>query len=168
MLETIFGESEGGKGQLAATEIDEQKFLRAKRGLIGEGIDADTAEINLRKLAEVVVAITNAERPGDLSLRETVDQYHPPNEFVLFHREHPWILQCDVSDIPFGKAHRTGTTSVGRGVAQLPARVNWGLGFIPSGRSLAVSVIANGTKSASPALPALPGVLAMPACDYQR
>ena len=65
MFETIFGESEGGKGQLAATEIDEQKFLRAKRGLIGEGIDADTAEINLRKLAEVVVASTKAEPPVD-------------------------------------------------------------------------------------------------------
>lgn len=73
-LETIFGESEGGKGQLAATEIDEQKFLRAKRGLIGKGIDADTAEINLRKLAEVVVASTNAEIDGALRLASEMDQ----------------------------------------------------------------------------------------------
>ena len=46
---------------------------------------------------------------GDIPLRETIDEYRPPNEFALLHAEHPWILRCVESEISNGKAQRTGT-----------------------------------------------------------
>ncbi|XZE52351.1 hypothetical protein SH139x_004044 [Planctomycetaceae bacterium SH139] len=45
----------------------------------------------------------------NLSLRSSIDEYHPPNELVLFHAEHPWILRRIESEIPNGIIQRTGT-----------------------------------------------------------
>lgn len=73
-LETLFSNSEGENQGLAITEIDEQRFLRAKRELTGVGIDADMAEANLRKVADVVIESTNAEIDGAIKVASEMDQ----------------------------------------------------------------------------------------------
>ena len=73
-IQTLFGSGDGGESPKAVTKLDEERFVRAKNELIGEGVDADSAEINLRKVAEVIIANTNARINGALRVASQLDQ----------------------------------------------------------------------------------------------
>ena len=73
-LEEIFGEENDEESDLVITSLDERKFLDAKNLLISEGVDAVTAETNLRKVAEAIVAVTNSQIDEVLALASELDQ----------------------------------------------------------------------------------------------
>jgi hypothetical protein len=56
------------------TTLDEQRFLRAKNELIGEGVDAHSAETNLRKIADRIFANTNSQIDDAFAAASRLDQ----------------------------------------------------------------------------------------------
>jgi hypothetical protein len=73
-IETIFGKSSGEESAEAITTLDEQRFLNAKNQLIGGGVAAHTAEANLRKIADAILANTNSTIDAYLRLASQLDQ----------------------------------------------------------------------------------------------
>ena len=72
-IETMFGKEED-EASIAITTLEEQRFLSAKNQLVGEGVAAHTAESNLRKIADTVLANTNARIDAHLELASELDQ----------------------------------------------------------------------------------------------
>lgn len=83
-LETIFGDSNDAPSSTVTTTIDEQKFQAARNQLISHGVDAHTAETNLRKISNAILANTNARIDGYLELASQLD------------REGEWDKSADV------------------------------------------------------------------------
>lgn len=60
-LRTLFGTGDHEQPAKVITSLDEDRFLRAKNELIGDGVDAHSAEANLRKIAVPILAQVNAQ-----------------------------------------------------------------------------------------------------------
>lgn len=73
-LATLFATDDPSEPKRGVTRIDEQRFARARTDLIGQGVDPEAAETNLRKLAEVLVARVNAEANASLAVARKLDQ----------------------------------------------------------------------------------------------
>lgn len=72
-IETIFGRRDEQEFAKAITTVDEQRFLRAKNELIGDGLDPHTAESNLRKVTDAILANTNAQIDAYLEVASRLD-----------------------------------------------------------------------------------------------
>ena len=73
-IQTIFDESGDEGSPKAITTLSEQRFLTAKNQLIGEGIVAHTADSNLRKIVDAILANTNSQIDAYLELASQLDQ----------------------------------------------------------------------------------------------
>lgn len=73
-IDTIFGKSSDEESTTLITTLDEQRLLIAKNQLIGDGVDAHTADSNLRKIADAILASTNSRIDACLSVASQLDQ----------------------------------------------------------------------------------------------
>lgn len=71
-LAILFEKSEGDKK--AITTLDERRFQRAKDKLVAEGEDFYTAEVNLREIAEPIIAKTNFQIDTSLTMAAHLEQ----------------------------------------------------------------------------------------------
>lgn len=72
-IEILFGEENDEESATVATSLDEQKFMKAKDQLISGGVHAQTAEANLRRIAETILTKTNARIDAYLELASQLD-----------------------------------------------------------------------------------------------
>ena len=73
-VESIFGTDGDEESDVMVTTLDDQKFMAAKNQLIADGVAADVADKNLRKLTDAILLNTNAQIDAYLELASQLDE----------------------------------------------------------------------------------------------